>query len=132
MSALKYNRKSSLKNVKISATPISEGITIRNDESYAKRLDASKDGSNNHLRDDHEGKSSSKSCSKEIVYSINLKSRIDNNVLFTPTSIRMTSTPTSEFFNALPARNSQLKFYKAFNKFNVLGKKKFINLIELT
>lgn len=132
MLTLKYNRKSSLQNVRISATPGSEGIIIRNDESYTERRDTSKDRSHNHLRDDHEGKISSKLSSKEIVYSINLKSRIEKNLLFTPTSIRMTSTPTSEFFNTMPARNSQLKFYKAFNKFNVLGKKKFINLIELT
>ena len=131
MSTLKYNRKSSLKNARISATTASEGITTKN-ESYTERRDTSKDRSQNHLRDDHEGKSSSKLSSKEIVYSINLKSRIEKNIFFTPTSIRMTSTPTSEFCNTLPARNSQLKFYKAFNKYNVLGKKKFINLIELT
>ena len=73
--------------------------------------------------------------SKEIVYSINLKSKLEKkfeNMLFSPTSIRMTSTPTSEFRNTIPSRNFQMKFYKAFNQFNVLEKKKFINLTELT
>jgi TnpA family transposase len=73
--------------------------------------------------------------SKEIVYSINIKSKLEKNfenILFSPASIRMTSTPTSEFRNTLPTKTAQLKFYKAFNRFNVLEKKKFINLIELT
>jgi hypothetical protein len=73
--------------------------------------------------------------SKEIVYSINIKSKLEKNfenIPFSPASIRMTSTPTSEFRNALPTKTAQLKFYQAFNHFNVLEKKKFINLIELT
>ena len=74
--------------------------------------------------------------SKEIVYSIGFKSTSEkssfNQLLFSRASIKMTSTPTSEFCDTIRPNSTRLKFYKAFNGYNVLEKKKFINLLELT